>query len=223
MSAAASSSPKSETRPMRPRVEFPFNTTVLVTLQNPKPAGPYPSRYENGRPSYLYTVLEGDVEKSMFLDDSQKDMVDALHVTAGTMIAITKKEVRITLPDGKPGRKAEWTIVDPSAAIQTQRNARSPFPARSADEINAEQRARELADDIARRKADEAAASSSTFTPALKPYGDLIRDALCQAIDACAAAREYAAAKGIAVEFSPDDYRGLASTIFIQRSKGGAL
>ncbi len=222
MSAAATSAPKSETRPMRPRVEFPFNTTVLVTLQKETPAGPYRSKYEDGRDSYLYTVLEGDVEKSMFLEDRQKEMIDALHVTAGTMIAITKKEVRITLPDGKPGRKAEWTIVDPNAAIQTQRNARYPFPARSADEINAEQRARELAEDIARRKADEAAASS-TFTPSLKPYGDLIRDALCQAIDACAAAREYAAAKGIAVEFSPDDYRGLASTIFIQRSKGGAL
>lgn len=221
MSAAANS----DARPMRPRVEFPFNTTVLVTLQNTKPAGPYPSRYENGRPSYLYTVLEGDIEKSMFLDDTQKAMIDALGVTPGTMIAITKKEVRITLSDGKPGRKAEWTIVDPNAAIQSTRNARSPFPGRSVDQINAEQRARELAEYTARRKAEENADSPgpATFEPALKPYGDLIRDALCQAIDACAAAREYAAAKGITVEFSPDDYRGLASTIFIQRSKGGAL
>lgn len=219
MSAAA----MPEARPMRPRVEFPWNTTVFVTLQNAKPAGPYPSKFDKGRPSYLYTVLEGDVEKSMFLDDRQKEAIDALHVTPGSMIAITKKETRITLPDGKPGRAPEWAIVDPNAAITAQRNARNPFPARSADTINAEQRARELAEYTARRKAEEIATSAPTFTPSLQPYGDLIRDALCQAIDACAAARDYAAAKGITVEFSPDDYRGLASTIFIQRSKGGVL
>ena len=47
--------------------------------------------------------------------------------------------------------------------------------------------------------------------------------ALMAAIDAASQAQEYAASKGIAVEFGPEDYRAIAATLYIQAAKDPQL
>jgi hypothetical protein len=178
-------------------LRFDFNVPVEVAL-----------KYATGKdvegrygPQVMYSLVDGRV---MYVDPLVADRITDLEIGAGERFSICKRE-------RKDGRKkgVEWAIcrVDPKADFA------------GADAVTSAPLA--VAAQVA--SSSQTSPDPSTQLAAFIDHNALILTGfLCASIDACENARRYAAERNLAVEFNEEDFRSLASTLYIQAAKGGA-
>ena len=213
--------------PRREVLRLETNVPVVTSLMYEGPLGPYPGRYGD---QMMYTLNTEAGEKVIYLDPPVSDMIQKLGLKRGEPFRIGK----MTRKDGNR-RGVEWKVrrLEPEemAPAVESGGAALPLPPSSNGT------AHHMAPGAPEREPN----SPQPTTPAPQPgpaphtgprphtpvpfagsqHGQYMLSALVNMIDLCAAAEQYAQAKGMELHFSGEDVRALAITSFIQHNKEG--
>lgn len=170
--------------------------SLKLTLNQPVQLAltrPDPKQYQNhGRPdSFMYSVvvLADGTEEKVFLSAECSQTIQELQIQPRQPFVLCRRKT----PQG-----TEYFEVQTPAKSQLSKTlppTSIPTPAP--------------------KPMNSAATSITSQTRA----SSLMAAALITAIDAATLAREYAASKGVALEFKTEDYRCIAATLYIQASK----
>ena len=178
----------STTNTLRDRVEFPWNTPILVTLQG---AG----FQQDGRNGTEYRYFLGD-HRIMWVPAEVHHQIlrHCGSAPSGAELAITRH---------KTGRNtATWTVerVEEEPLASHIESAPEPPPPAPAP-------------DNGYTAADQPAQTQ----PAKVPYSESLYTALCAAVRVAQEAEKFAQSIGRPLAFGTDDIRALAATIYISR------
>jgi len=192
--------------PQRTKIDWEPNIPVTVTLE-----------FDGGKevagrqgPQYLYWV---DGQRSMFLDPQPHDLIQQTGAKAGDTLEITK-----TLR----GRKVDWEVVHILEEPAPESDEHSRTTAQPMSRV-APQRARGTA-----ATSQPAPRNMPASTPAPEIQQPItgatlsLTSALCNAVDALLATRDYARSKGIEMPITADAIRAVAISVYIDRCKGGS-
>lgn len=154
---------------------------------------PDPKRYTNeGRTSLMYSVVLRDgTEEKAFLTQACADTITQLQIQPREWFTLCRRK----LPNGG-GEYFEVHTSANSVRSGVLASIPTPTPAPVPQPIPAQR-------------------ASSSHSGASSVMGA----ALMAAIDAATEAKQYAASKGITLEFKPEDLRAIANTLFIAASK----
>ena len=168
-------------------------------------------------PQVMFTLVDG---RKIYLNPGPAERIRELGLRPGEFFTICKRQTN--------GNSVRWEVtrLDPPAANGNgharREHAAPPAPAYAS---NLERQLANSIEHVASRKANGHAnghangngAAASALAPAVSLHGAAMTAALRVSIDALAEARSYAKRRhGVEVDFTSEDIRTVAATLFIQ-------
>jgi hypothetical protein len=205
-------SPNAQNGP-RDKVTFAANLPTFVGLEFDPPTEPREGRFGD---QFLYFLAD---HKIMFVDPPVHAAIIASGATAGSEIAITKRETR----DGNR-RAIAWDVQ------RVEEEPVPPVPAPAAPQTTATQQTRTHATQPAPAPASVPQPPAAAPTPATGPAQPATADqldmlaltaALNTAIDAAAIAETHARTRGLAIRFAAEDVRTMANALMMRQERQG--
>jgi hypothetical protein len=191
-----------------PKIKLELNEPLEASLKYAK-GRHYDSTIPTKAGSMMYSLASGDV---IFLDEDLCDEPDELfaaaHIAPGVPFRLTLRKRNgqryyelVNLAQAAPAKP------EPPTALESTLRA-------SIDHVQAQR--------ATAREASPAApvqATRESAQPSNNSAAHMMAAALISAIDAAMLAEQYAKTKGIAVQFTAEDFRAIAATLYIQASK----